>query len=354
MIYVIMFMISTLLGTAASKATGRMKLVLCVVAIIPLCYLAGVRNFMVGTDLLSYAWPTYYECDTKSIVGVFQSYVSSIEPLFLIYSWVTVRLFGTFEAYLFCLQLAVCLPLVWYLYRYHPDNIGTGLFVYSFMFYCFTLNIMRQSIAAAILLLSFHAAQERKLAKFLLFVMAAAGFHATGFFGLVLWPVALLFSPTPGLTGTQKKRKVELQTLYILVAIIALVLTIVFGEAILIYANSLKSSYVFHLRNMGRGDASFLVLLFFMMASMTYLLLARKAKKGGEDGRQRFEAALPYVATLCIATLLSQFSIVSPELVRIGTMFLIFYAPFFAEMMSASRTREEKLLVMAIMCAICL
>ena len=148
--------------------------------------LAGIRANSVGIDVMVYVVP-YFE-------GA--KYVDSISALSTIYGgeywysalvYIVSRITDNVGILLFILQFLVIAPILKALLNLKEKvSITFGIFIYLFLFYNMSLNVMRQLVAVAFVLLAVsYYLKNMKIDKITIASIGGAFLsHKTGFFGL--------------------------------------------------------------------------------------------------------------------------------------------------------------------------
>lgn len=166
------------------------------IAIFLLSLLAALRADTVGVDTAVYPdvymrSASLYSSFTEFLFDPNTSPVS--EPLHALLVWVCSRFTADKAPLLFFYQLLTVTPVYFALYNLRDRlPISIGMAVYLFFFYNNSLNMMRQSVTCAFLLLAFSILiKKRKICiKFIACVAAAVLFHRSGLYGAVLLLVA--------------------------------------------------------------------------------------------------------------------------------------------------------------------
>ena len=113
--------------------------------------------------------------------------------------------------------------------KYSPSPVQSILYFFGLLLYTFVLDSLKQSVAMSILLFSVDAIFDRKLFKFVLLVLFASWFH---------FP-ALIFLPAYFIANMKMGRS------YIIVLVLALVLTFLFRDQLLEMMTDAYSTVVY-------------------------------------------------------------------------------------------------------------
>ena len=137
---------------------NRLKHIIMVAFIIMLpAVLAGLRDYSIGTDVQIYAKSVFENAVRSSSVNSVLERYSELEPGFLMLAFIVSRITSSVHFFLF--SIAFIIQLFVYLALYRTRNycsIFMGESVYLFLIYNASLNMMRQTIAMAILLFALY------------------------------------------------------------------------------------------------------------------------------------------------------------------------------------------------------
>lgn len=151
---------------------------LMIISIFLLCIIAGVRDITVGTDITVYV--TRLMTVVESSPNIIDYLISSESDIFFSLIIFLGFKLGDINTVLFIIELMVVIPI--YIYAYLEKNEKSFTLVNLVFFltmYCVSLNFMRQSIAMAFCILSYHFFDCKKEKKAFLLIMVAMLFHKT-------------------------------------------------------------------------------------------------------------------------------------------------------------------------------
>lgn len=178
MMFFICLIISAMIffvGCYSQKKWG--KFVMAVSCAIPV-FLATYRGINVGTDTGAYYYMYNIYGSQYSFVELFQKigFKEFFNSIFIYFNYN----YFNFNIYL-CIYSTLSFVFLYKALRYYmkEKEIFLSFFLYLFMLYPSSLNIMRQMTAAAIVFWGFKFVFERKLVKFILVILLACGFHMT-------------------------------------------------------------------------------------------------------------------------------------------------------------------------------
>ena len=142
-------------------------------ACLPLVFLATFRHISVGTDTGTVYHPYYY-----MPYCVFGQRYTGTEAGFYLLIKTGYFLFRSFPGVLFCVALWTSVCFVAALFRTTDKRTVSLCAAYLLAFWYFdSLNIMRQSLAVAIVFLGYSFLKERSPARYALCVLIATCFH---------------------------------------------------------------------------------------------------------------------------------------------------------------------------------
>ena len=173
--------------------------VLCMLCSIPVvllpCLLAGIRAKTVGVDVTVYAESAFRQMAGAQSLAAAMRIGKNFEPGYRILTYVARRLSPKLGSLLFLTELLTILPIYIVAWRRAPRiPVTSSMFVYLLFFYCATFNIMRQSIAAAFLLLAFQLLEEHKYISSLVSTYIAVAFHNSTFIGIAIYIAVLVLA----------------------------------------------------------------------------------------------------------------------------------------------------------------
>ncbi len=196
MIYTVLFTFVIIFTHAADRNYSRrtVSYTCAAVAVLMLSLFAAFRGENVGKDVLVYAKPTYegalrYSSLTEMIESM---YILDTGYAFL--AFISARLFGNFRWLLFFTELMIAGPVMAVLYKNRTKvPMWFGMLVFLTVFYLESFNVMRQMIAAALLLLAFMYYLDGSKVKAVIIALLAGLFHNSAAIGVLLLLVAILY-----------------------------------------------------------------------------------------------------------------------------------------------------------------
>lgn len=152
-------------------------------AVIMITTLAWLRDYSVGTDILSYGNDLFqYSLQFDSLLSFVQKF-TNIEPLYLILTYIS-SFIGKTPHILYLLTgiIIYSFMLAGFVKFRAYISITLSWLCFLFLLYGDTYNAMRQSLAVAVGTWAFHFAIENKPLKFMIGLICAFLFHNTAIF----------------------------------------------------------------------------------------------------------------------------------------------------------------------------
>lgn len=201
-IYLIGFALSTALIAIAEKKDKKTFLILSVFALLIPCVIAALRAHTVGTDVQVYLKPMVESAIASTGYRDYFAhfwfekwknlFVSDYELGFSLIVYIVAKLTRWLPAVLFTLQALTIVPFYAALARTRRSTpLWLGMLAYFFFSYNVSLNLMRQWIAMAFLLLAFRMLLEKRPIGLTVFTLAAVLFHYSA---VIAIPIYLVFA----------------------------------------------------------------------------------------------------------------------------------------------------------------
>lgn len=253
-IYLVMFAMTSGLLFLSGFCKGALKFALIVIALTLPCLLAGFRDETIGTDILSYAKAQCEHAEKMSLTGFMVNESGTSAPLWNLMTWLSTRVTGGMAGYLFTIELFCLIPVYFACSRIMRGEEWYGVLLWLLLWYAFSLNGMRQSIAMSFVLLAVTFIFERKPMPFCILVGIGMLFHQTAVVAFFMYPLALFLA-----YNNNTKSFTECSPLAFKVALIlcAILLLFVFGDYIVAALSRLKESYSYQLNHLGERDISY-------------------------------------------------------------------------------------------------
>lgn len=104
----------------------------------------------------------------------------------LVYDWSE----GDYQWFISLIALFVMIAVAQFVQRYSPSPVQSVLYYFGLLYYTMMFNILKQSIAMALILFAFNAIIDRRPLRFLLMVWLASLFHFPAFMFLPAYWIA--------------------------------------------------------------------------------------------------------------------------------------------------------------------
>lgn len=339
--YLLCIALTSLFGHIASRSRGASKCIFTFVAVLPLCLLAALRGPEIGTDVNVYARPVFDLALQGDYATLSSPYYSEwIEPLFRLLAVFVANTTHSFPVFLGLIQALTIGPIAWYLYKETPRAIGLGLVVYSLTLYGFSLNGMRQSIAASILLVVLWLLCRNRYGLSVLATIFAIGFHkmgVVGFFVILVWSIFNGYS-----SSCRSSLRSVRPSVYASIFLVIFAVVLLLGDDLVAIVSQWKASFAYHDKHRGEGGLSVTALAVAAISVGVYFAVSGCRKK------QVAPLLNTLAALVALFGLFSQFSLVSPGLDRVGTFFLVFLAPYVALLASKFENAKSFIYVLIV------
>ena len=345
MIYLIMFTLSCCSLYASTKYKSWIKPLLVVVALSLPCAMAAFRGLDVGTDVKVYAIYAYRDAATLPLPDYLNSYLDIAGVGYSLLTWLSARLFHSFQLYLGILQLAVVVPVYCASRKINPGYEWASMLIYYLLLYALTLNAMKQSIALAICYLAFAFLLDGRKWGYVIAVVVACLFHQTAIVFLIVYPCYQIFVNGGAEAGILTERR---QKIFLAVMVSAVALVFIAGPQLVRALSVLKDSYAYQVEHIGDGELNESALVLLAAAALNFNWCRRDlavAPFEGEDGRaQTLYVKKIYAFSFVMFTLglvLMQLNVVADSLGRFGYYFLLFGGAFLGAQMAAGGKRSH-------------
>lgn len=173
--------------------------------IIPI--LIGSFRYFVGTDYRAYL-NIYEKTHNYSLIDIF---MEKKEVLFLIIIKIA-SLFSNSQVIFAIMSFLTITTLYFTILNYKEKlSLGFMFFLYLFMYFTSSFNLVKQSLAVVLVAYSYRFIFERNMKKFVIFILIASLFHISALFFL---PFYFIFSKS------DHKNKKLIRLIYILITIV--------------------------------------------------------------------------------------------------------------------------------------
>lgn len=233
-VYLIGFALSVLLIAISEKKHTTVFIIGSVAALLIPCLIAAFRAETVGTDVTVYVTKLVDAAGSADSleqylsgywsIGYRNQYISDYEIAFSLMVYVLTKLTGSLPVVLFAIQALVVVPIYTALSKNRKNApVWLGMLVFYLLFYNATLNMMRQWIAIAFLLLAFPYLQEKKYFQAVLFSFVALLFHLSAILVVPVYAVYWYLNLRHNLMLEEGNIRISSRTLsVVLISIVAL------------------------------------------------------------------------------------------------------------------------------------
>lgn len=162
--------------------------------IVPLILLSSLR-VGVGTDFYSYQY--VFQVAVQNFQnGNFSVAFSGTEPLYVALEFLSYLLKGAnFNFFLLITSIFTLVPVISLIMSIVPRKLmAVSLFLYLFIFYLTSFNIIRQMIAVSFVIYSFRYIIEKKQKRFIFWIICATLFHNSAIVALLFYYLNMEFS----------------------------------------------------------------------------------------------------------------------------------------------------------------
>jgi hypothetical protein len=151
--------------------------------------LAGFRDITVGIDLGGYVINNFNDAKSSHSLTDYNS-SSTLEPLYLVYTYIITRFTDNLFWFLFIQQFLI-LSLIYSFAVSVRKKISVSLFWLIYLLFLFneSLNIVRQSFSMAIIIYSFRFLFERRILLHYACILLACTFHYSSIILFFLYPL---------------------------------------------------------------------------------------------------------------------------------------------------------------------
>lgn len=325
----------------------------CLALFLP-CFLAGVRDDTIGTDMLVYGNKVFKDALSMDFISYMQK---DMEPLFLLLVRFISYFTNSIAIYYFVLELAVILPIYCTLQREKGNKYAwVAMMVYYLLLFPYSFNLLRQSIAVSIIFFAFKYVQKHQLLKYIIALIIAMLFHKTAIIGLIIYPIYVLMTENNNnLSKIKQKNELLKFTQKHSTAISCIVIFISFGcvtlmeQVINFFYNLDNSAYAYFYNKIDTSNSLVSVLIFLILLSpiyIIYLLNRRYYMKKDLDINILFTFSL-------MGIIMYQARMVSSEMYRVS-LYLYIFLPLFVEnvirLKKNPKTRFLYILIILVLC----
>ena len=195
-IYIVVFCTATLIFRLADFVKQKQRFYIDIVAIILLCLIAGFRAKTVGTDTRLYIRPMIDAAISSNNIVEYMQHrwwmgwtflrPSDYEIGYVLAVYLISALFKSVVATQFFLELLIVLPTYFAIRKTKDIPVWFGMLVFMIYFFGSSMNIIRQSIAMAFVLLGTVFWMQKEKRKSIVSLIAAILFHTSALVGILI------------------------------------------------------------------------------------------------------------------------------------------------------------------------
>ena len=332
-IYIFVFLISALCLYCKERSKGFLSLILASAGIAVPCLLAAFRDKSVGTDVTVYGTIVYR--DTKNI-GLLEAIELRSEnpPGFVSLAWFINLINGSFELYLFVIELLIILPAYFSISYFLKKDTWIGMLIYYFLLYAISLNLMKQMIAVSFTALALSFVLKKQQMSWLVCSIIAVLMHQTGILSFLVYPIYLIFSKASSYFLIRRFLVYFLTFGFIVVLV-------VFSNNFLMFLSGLKDSYSYMIENRGNGGlllSPLIFLGFIILLHFADYVIHGSKQKICQFLENRDSHFIEYLSVLGLA--LMELQIITLGLGRVG-----YYFEFYLSILIVYRIKENNLIL---------
>lgn len=248
-VYIVGMVASVALLFLADRCRGVLDHLLAACALAVPCLIAALRDSTVGTDTGHY--PTWMFSGARGMtLHAFLQYwyADQRQPIgFTLMSWMVGRAGLPYPVYLFILQALVVLPIYYVLRRMSPHFTWLGMLCYITIIFPFSLNIVKQAIAASLVLLSWYLYSRARYVPCAAVLLLAVTMHQTAMLAVVVY---LLYHC---ICASSKPISDARQMMMIAVSVLAIAATAVLGGTVVSLLVRIRYTYSYIADNQSAG-----------------------------------------------------------------------------------------------------
>ena len=190
----------------------KRKKIYCALMCILFVFFIGLRSYNIGTDSPGYV-ASFQNSPTISI-STLRDIFSEKEPLFYTLQSLIHSITNSYTLWFLLIAVLYMVPSTIFIYKFSEIPYISFIIFMSMAYMNFVMAGLRQTIAAAFLIISFIFLFERKYIRFFIFVFVASGFHITSLIFLIVLFVS-------------KKR---IRIIHVILTAVATVMCVIFGK----------------------------------------------------------------------------------------------------------------------------
>lgn len=337
--YILCFAISLLFAYIGEKCLKRKKklvgIIMLIFSLLTVSALAGLRSSNVGTDVENYPLNQYwlYYNEKMNFFSVIRK--TGIEPLFSLLVLIS-TIFENFHFTLFFIELACAIPIYIYAYKIRENNsIVFIIFIFLMTIYVMSFNLMRQSIAISLIILSTYYFKMKEYKKTFFIYIISVLFHYSAVVCIVIYFIMNIV--------INYKNENNKKNWMFLIFILAIALTLTMDKIIELiptkYSFYINSQYAFSSFSM----LSLLKKFFLIGISLLIIYRIKNNEKLMNEQKMYFILLILDLVTYFMSFKVSTFG-------RLGNYFL--YVGYFGIIPKIKYIFKQKMLTNALVCIV--
>ncbi|MBR5570615.1 MAG: EpsG family protein [Oscillospiraceae bacterium] len=357
-VYLLGFALSLALIAIAQKKRTAVFWILSAIALLIPCLIAGLRARHIGTDVMVYVKQLTHSAIISDDLGEYfrtywyyswkNVYVQEYDLGFSFLVYVVGRLTNNLGCVLFAIQAIMVIPIYLALSRNRKQfPIWIGMLVYYLFFYNTTLNMMRQWVAMAFLLLAFQLLSEKKVWLTALFTVVAFLFHTTSVIAIPLYGVYWLLRRVEGVQFVQNRLRIS-APMMVVMGLGILSVVALFCMPLIIKILGLIGLSKFN--NYLEGDKMRIVFTQIVLRLPLFCLLILNWR----DLSRKTKLAPFFAAMLVFDTVASQLVSIDAMAFRIANYFALFQILWLPPVCSCHRNRGVRVISTILLVGYCL
>lgn len=292
--YILIILFAGLFGILSEisfkKGYKKLGIFNLIISLFSLCFLAGVRDLTVGTDIYYYFYQIFYDF-THTEIGILAEFANTgVDIGFIVLVYIG-KIFNNVSISMFIVELAVLAPIYIFAYRNRKKySITFIILIYCLTMYVRSFNLMRQSIAISLLILSMDYFKDRNIKKSLICFILATLMHKTAIIGLIIYVIIYIRNTK----GEIKLKNIIM--IYIVCIILIIVLEpflVLIGSKYVRYLNKLIDNNSFSILRLAKK------MIWIFIAGISYYISRRQ--KNEEIKNELFVAFNIFIIDFLIA-----------------------------------------------------
>lgn len=189
-IYLLLFITFLAIISALDKHKGKRNLFFVFASFFAIILFQSLRKWTVGIDVVTYL--NFFERLSAESMMDFSAEFYTIETGFLIYNKLIAWFTSDKQIFLVIVSASIFIPIGYVIYKNSKNFYLSIVALITLGIFNFSFSGLRQSIAIAIVFLSFECIKKRKWVLFLGLVLLASSFHLSALVFLPAYPLYFL------------------------------------------------------------------------------------------------------------------------------------------------------------------